>query len=181
MAHKINRDAKTAAAQSETDNPLNDLYVLSPDVELTLAGRKLTVREYRFMQGMRMRAIAKPLVEALQALVEDGTAADAGIEVYFDVLGQHVDLTRELMLASIEGADADFLGALGDIDGEQLLATWWTVCSRFFWRAVVARLRDRTLAKLWRAEHVGPTSSAPSPTPATAALPSSASATPSVN
>ena len=179
MARKI--DPNQPAPKPGADNPLEDLYVLAPDVPLTLAGRELTVREYRFIDGLRARAKAVPLIDDLTAMVDAGDAEDAGVEAYLDLLARHEALVRELMVDSIEGADADFIDGLSDVDGTQLLVTWWTVAGRFFWRAVVGRLRDRTLTTLRRRALAGPTSSPASPTPDMAAPANSAPATPSVN
>lgn len=153
MARKYTpKKSPTAADADSADNPLEDLYVAMPDVPLDLAGRKLTVREYRFIDGMRARAKAGPLIDDLQQFVDDGGAQDAGVEAYMDLLAKHETLVRELMADSIEGADADFIDGLSGLDGERLLMAWWSVSGRFFWRAVVGRLRDRTLLELRRRE-----------------------------
>lgn len=178
MARKLHKKTQSAGA---ADNPLEDLYVAMPDVPLKLAGRELTVREYRFIDGMRARAKAAPLIAALQTLTESGDAGDAGLESYLDLLARHDALVRELMADSIEGADEDFIDGLSAADGEQLLMAWWTVAGRFFWRSVVGRLRDRTLLELRRKASAGPTSSTPSPMPATATSNGSPPATPSDN
>lgn len=179
MARKLDPHAK---AQPKHDPGVEDLNVLLPDVPLELAGRKLTVREYRFIDGLRVRLKAKPLIDDLETLAKDGAAADAGIEDYIDLMAKHDVLVRELMAESIDGADADFIDGLSADDGYALLITWWGVAGRFFVRVVAGRLRDRLLVELRRnAGSAGPTSSASSPLPDTAPLASSATATPSVN
>lgn len=185
MARKIDPNAPLADAPAPASNPLEDLYVLMPEVELELAGRKLTVREFTLWQSMQARGKAAALVDDLQRLVDDGAAADAGIEAYLDLLARHFPVVRTLMAESIDGADADFIDGLSSLDGERLLTTWWTVTGRFFWRAVVARLRDRTLLSLRReaakAASAGRTSLPSSAAPDTAAPASSDASIPSVN
>lgn len=185
MAHKIDPNATLGApAPSAGANALEDLYVLLPDVSLELGGRKLVVREFTLLQSMRARAKASALIDDVQQLVDDGTAADAGVEAYMDLLARHFVLVRELMAESIDGADVAFIDGLNTLDGERLLTTWWTVTGRFFWRSVVGRLRDRKLLQLRRetaAASAGRTSLPPSPAPAMDALATSPDATPSVN
>lgn len=178
MARKIDPNAKAAAKPQEG---ADDLDVLSPDIELELAGRTVTVREYRFIGGLRARAKAKPLIDDLEKFVANGNAVEAGVEDYVELLATHDALVRELMLDSIDGADADFIDGLSETDGEALLLTWWGVCGRFFVRVVAARLRDRLLAQARRAVSAGPTSSQPSALPDTAPPANSQPATPSVN
>lgn len=179
MARKLEPNERNPQPQAPAG--ADDLAVLLPDVPIELAGRKLTVREYRFMQGMQVRAKAKPLIDDLAAFVATGNA-DAGLEDYVELLAKHAELVRELMVESVEGADAAFIDGLNEGDGETLLMTWWGVCGRFFVQVVAARLRDRLLAQLRRnAASAGPTSSARSPLPDMAAFAASVPTTPSVN
>jgi hypothetical protein len=178
MARKVDSHAKP---QPQPDAAAEDLNVLLPDVDLELAGRKLTVREYRFIGGLRARAKAKPLIDDLEKFVADGGAAEAGVEDYVELLAAHDVLVRDLMLDSIDGADADFIDALSEADGEALLLTWWGVCGRFFVRVVAARLRDRLLAQARRAVSAGPMSSESLPAPDMGQPANSQPATPSVS
>lgn len=164
MARKVDPHAKPAP---KPDARANDLNTIFPDVPIEIAGRKLTVREYRFTDGMRARTKGAPLIRDLEDMVKDGAAVDAGIEDYIDVLAKHDALTRELMAESIDGADADFIDGLSADDGYALLIAWWGVAGRFFVRVVAGRLRDRMLTELRRAASAGPTSSTPSPAPDT--------------
>lgn len=178
MPRRIDPNAKP---EPKAPEGADDLNVLAPDVELEVAGRKLTVREYTFLSGMRVRRKAKALIDDLETFVKDGAAVDAGEEDHVDLLAKHFELVRELMLDSIEGADADYLDALSEADGKTLLLTWWNVCGRFFVRVVGARLHDRLVAQFRRRASAGPTSSAPSASPDTAPLATLAPGTPSVN
>lgn len=183
MARKLNTTSPSAEPDANA-NPLNDLYKLHPDVELEIGDRKITIGEYRLFDGMTARAKAAPLIADLEALAIDAGDDETGLEAYLDLLAKHRDLTRELVLLAIaeKDRDADFINAAQGPDAELLLATWWATCSRFFWRAVVGRKRDRVMADLRRqAAKAGRTSSTPSPTPDTAAAAISGVSTPSVN
>lgn len=178
MARKLDPNTPRASAPEPT---VSDMAVMHPDIELTLAGREVTVREYRFLDGMRARVKAKALIDELETYVADGSAAEAGVEDYVELLARHSDLVRELMLDSIDGADAAWLDALPNDAGTELLLTWWGVCGRFFVQVVAARLRDRLLATARRAAFAGPTSSPTSALPATATPSPSSATTPSAS
>lgn len=189
MARKLQSAPQSIDAGDEppqADDGVADLSVMLPDVTLTLAGRAVTVREYRFVDGLEARAKGKPLIDDLVEMMRSRAALDATVEDYVDLLVRHRNLVRELMATSIEGADADWIDSLG-ADGETLLLTWWGVCGRFFVRVAMRRIlaevqRDlgRT-AKATKAASAGQTSSASSPPPTTASPPSLNATTPSVN
>lgn len=184
MARKLPSAAPKADPQSSMAKALDDLYVMQPDVELDVGGRKITIGEYRLFDGMTARAKGAPLVDDLEDLAKKDTAADAGLEAYLDLLSKHRALTRELILLSVieQDRDAEFINGLKGPDAERLLMTWWGACSRFFWRAVVGRQRDRVTAKVRKqVAQAGSTSSTPSPTPDTAAAATSDASTPSGN
>lgn len=185
MARKLEKPAAPKAdPQSSMKKALDDMYVLQPDVVLEVAGRKLTIGEYRLFDGMTARAKGAPLVDDLEAMAKEETAADAGIEAYLDLLSRHRELTRELVLLSVleEDRDVEFIDSLKGPDAERLLMTWWGACSRFFWRAVVGRTRDRTMAKLRKqATQAGQTSSTPLPAPGMDVAAISDASTPNVS
>jgi len=183
MARKLSSAAPKADPQSSRAKALDDLYIMQPDVELDVGDRKVTIGEYRLFDGMTARAKGAPLIDELESLAKDASAADAGIEKYLDILVKHRELTRELiLLAVIPEEDREFVDSVKGPDAERLLMTWWGTCSRFFWRAVVGRQRDRVMAELRRKTNpTGQTSSTPSPAPATAAPATSDASTPSGN
>jgi len=180
MARKLQSAAPKADPQSSMEKALDDLYVMQPDVELDVGDRKITIGEYRLFDGMTARAKGAPLIDELESLAKDASAADAGIEKYLDILAKHRELTRELILLAVPEEDREFVGSVKGPDAERLLMTWWGTCSRFFWRAVVGRQRDRVMAELRRKTNpTGPTSSTRSPAPDTAAPATSDASTPS--
>lgn len=185
MARKLKSQAAATPpdAAESTDNPLEDLFVMAPDLPIEVGGRKLTVQEYRFFtQEQRARVLGKALIADLQKMVGDGEAKDAGIERYLDLLAEHQPAVQALMSMSIEGADAEFINSLNPDDGEQLQLAWWSVTGRFFWRTVVKRLRDRTLTNIRRKALGGSTSSSPSAAPTEPSISATSTvASPAVN
>lgn len=163
-----------------TDADGSDLAILYPDVTLEIAGRTLTVREYRFIDGLRVRAKGKPLADDLQGMIDGGAVADATVEDYLDMLARHDVLVRQLIVDSIEGVDADWIEALDEDDGRMLMVTWWGVCGRFFVRNAIRKAAERALAAVAR-QQVGSTSSPRSQPVAMAPATNSSATTPSVN
>jgi len=157
----------------------HDLSVMHPDVEMEIAGRRVTVREPRFLQGLRIRSKAHALVRDLAASIKGGEGLTDDV---LDVLARHDALVRELIVEVTDGADIDWVEALSDIDGETLLLAWWSVCGPFFVRQIARRLADeaRVQALIEQASG-GPTSPSSSPQSVAANQPCSPSATPNVN
>lgn len=162
--------------QPRPDEGRDDLSVLHPEITLTLAGRAITVREYGFIEGLRLRAELAPLVADLGKLFEGGEGL---LEDVLDVLGTHAEAVQRAIAASA-GVDMDWVAKLGDAEGDQLVQAWWGVCGPFFVRQIVRRLRER----LARAQLAGVSDGAtPTPTspPPDTAPPSSLVDTPSGN
>lgn len=181
MARKVAKPVEAPAPETGAD----DLLVLHPDATQTIGGRAVTMRAYRFVPGMRVRAKSPQLVRDLQAQIESGTALTEEIT---DVLAAHEALVRELMLDAIEGADqeparaewAAWIAGLDDTDGELLLLVWWGVCGPFFLRTIVRRWHQaRQLKEDMDALFAGLTSMPASSSPATARPDSSDTNTPS--
>jgi len=161
------------------DDGSKDLGILNPDITLELAGRTVTVREPRFVQGLRIRAKAHELTRDLTASIKSGEGFTDDV---LDVLAKHDELARELVCEVTEGADVDWIEGLSDADGEKLLLAWWTCCGPFFVRQIARRLADEIrMQALVDSATAGATSSTPSPAPDTEPPTSLASATPSVN
>ena len=159
----------------------DELSVLFPDRDVTVrdpdtgAEVSLTVREFRFREGLEATALARPLLAALAALVpsaEDGTDVEGegpdalAIE---GVLANHVALWLELSARAC-GRDADWLARLGDADGRALSEAMWGANGGFFLRRVVAQVasqaRGRRVSPL-RSPACSTSSSAPATATAT--------------
>ncbi|AGG89930.1 DUF6631 family protein [Rhodanobacter denitrificans] len=168
MARKVTaRKSPSAPPPSGAD----DVAVMHPDVTLTIAGREITVREYGFVDGLRVRAQTRPFLLALEQLfgAGEGLADDV-----LAVVGEHYDLMRGA-IAQSAGVDVAWIESLGDTDADRLLMAWWTVCGPFFLRQLIRRSGERTR----RIELIaGPTSISTSPPPASA-TPTGSAATPS--
>lgn len=165
MARKLNK--KTIARPEEGRD---DLAVLHPELEITVAGRDLVVREYGLVDGLRLRAQLRPFTAALQAQFERGGAL---VEDVMDLIAEHWDSLRGAVAQSA-GVEAEWIDGLGDADGDLLLNAWWGVCGPFFVRQILRRAAEQAR----RQALAGPTSTSSSSMPDTAPLANSA-ATPS--
>ncbi|MDF5999802.1 hypothetical protein P4050_15915 [Pseudomonas aeruginosa] len=64
MGRKVEREQPPGPAAQGAD----DLQILHPEREIEVAGRKLTVREYGFVEGLRLRPMIQPLLDDLYAI-----------------------------------------------------------------------------------------------------------------
>ena len=125
--------------------PDRDVTVRDPDSGAELS---LTVREFRFREGLEATATARPLLAALADLVPEGAdgaeAAGEGPDALAieATLAAHTPLWLELAARAC-GRDADWLGRLSDADGRALSEAMWAANGAFFLRRVVAQVAAR--------------------------------------
>lgn len=163
----------------------HELAVLFPDRDATVrdpdsgAEVSLTVREFRFREGLEATALARPLIAALVALVPESDDGEHSHEESPDALAiesalaTHAALWLEL-IARACGRDADWLARLGDADGRALSDAMWAANGGFFLRRVLAQVASRGRKA---SPSRSPACSTPSSVPATgAATSTSASA-----
>lgn len=144
MARKVKQaQPHQAPPQSGAD----DLSTLHPDASITVGGRDVLIREYGFIEGMRVRAFMKPFTADLDRLFG---ASDVLVDEVMEVVGEHIDIVKKAIAQSIAapGRDASpedvaWLGTLNDQDGDRLLITWWGVNGLFFVRSIVRRAAER--------------------------------------
>lgn len=173
MAKKIQPPKKPASRPpADAASGENDLAVIHPDRTLTIAGQEVTVREYRFMEGMAVRQQAVDLVEDLRREIQSGEFL---LEDVMEVLGKHLDLVLDLVVRSA-GVEREWIEGLNHHDGELLMLVWWSVCGPFFMRPIVRRIGQERQAKAARA---GQTSSTTSPPAAMETMTTSDAHTPS--
>ena len=146
----------------------DDLAILHPDREIQVGGEQVTVREYGFVEGLRIRAAAAPLIDDLYQVMRGG---DSDLDSIYALLVEHDQLLVDLMATSIN-KDVEFIQGLSDGDGSLLMDTWWVVNSAFFIRAVqrkiqVDRVHGRTTATRASAGATSTPRSSPTDTPQT--------------
>ncbi|MBS0599536.1 MAG: hypothetical protein JSR92_19940 [Proteobacteria bacterium] len=162
MARKIASDDSRPSADGR-----DDLNILHPERIIRVAGREVTVREYGFMQGLRIAAAAAPIIAELA----DAAERSLDVELVLATLAAHPAELVALIAAATDLTPAQ-IEALPDDEGQLLLLTWWAVNAPFFVRRVVMRVAPRLAA----APSAGATSS-PSSSPS-ATTPSDSSSIP---
>ena len=136
-----------------------DVTVRDPDTGETVT---LTVRELRFLEGLRFTATVRAFIEALA-----GSCSGAGDEIDESVLAAAMTDHAAAWIAGLAlaiGRDADWLGRLSDADGQALSVAMWDVNGGFFGRRFIDAVRRR---KKQAGSSPSPRSSTPSSGPAT--------------
>ena len=131
----------------------HELEVLFPDREVTVrdpdsgGSVTLTVREFRFREGLEATALARPLIAALASLVPNH-AEDEGPDALAieNALAAHATLWLELVARACD-RDAAWLARLSDADGRALSEAMWAANGEFFLRRVVAQAAARAKAR----------------------------------
>lgn len=132
-----------SALEAAAGDAGGELEVLFPDAEVEVrdpdggGAVALTVREFRFREGLEAQVAARPLVEALAAATEgageDGPDAGA-IEA---AMAAHAGLWLDL-IARACGREAAWLARLGDSSALALSNAMWSANGSFFVRRVAA-------------------------------------------
>lgn len=151
----------------------DDLQVLNPDQGLIIKGRKLTVREYGFVEGLGLRPLIQPFLDDLYAvtIIQKGVPP---LEAIIGVLGKHADLVAELISISAN-VEVEWVRVLPPRQGNALMYAWWTANGPFFVDAVMDRIRGELAVEADRKARAGQTSTRPSSPEDTEPLPPSVS------
>lgn len=138
----------------------DDLQVLHPELQATIAGREITVREYGFVEGMRLRPLLQPFLDDLHAIVAGGSLPP--LEHITTLLGTHIDAVIEAV-ATAADLEVEWLTtpARTQDEGQHLLMLWWAANGPFYVRSVFSRIAaDHAVSR-----HAGATSTPSSSTP----------------
>ena len=115
----------------------DDLQVLHPELPLSVGGRDLVMREYGFIEGLRVRPIIEPMLKDMEALI--GLTTQPTNDQVLDLMGNHIDEFQEL-LAVASDTDVAFVAGLNQTDGTRLADAWWKVNGPFYWRTAISRV-----------------------------------------
>ena len=113
----------------------SEIEVLFPERTLTIGAEPVVLREFSFLEGMRLNSVAAPLIAELAPLFEAG--GTASLTALIGVLCRHPEIVCELIAVAIDRSP-DWLQrqALSDREGQFLLHQFWQVNRDFF----IARL-----------------------------------------
>lgn len=162
MARKAEKTADPGAA-AKAAAPMSlpeQLAALKPDASLELAGRKITMREYGFFEGMEVAHKAASFIADIHEACKGGKLRYVAVRRLF---GVHSDVVIEIA-AQAADVDAAWVRTLNRDDAETFMSTWFGVNNSFFINEVIVEaLEDRQLADL-KARN-GSSSSSTSPMP----------------
>ena len=137
----------------------DDLQVLHPELPVkNVGGRDLVVREYGFIEGLRMRPIIEPILKDMEALICQTTQPTN--DQVLNLMANHVNEFQEL-LAVASDTDVAFVAGLKRTDGTRLADAWWRVCGPFYWNTVISRVAVARVQAM-AAKTAGATSTPPS-------------------
>lgn len=164
MAERKKKLGVITAPEAPAAEGADDLPTLHPDLEAKLNGRIVIVREYGFVEGLKVRQLLKRFLDGLYELTKLGGLPP--LDEVFGLLVENIDAVLEAVAQSA-GIDAQELKDLKDqAEGDVLLLKWWTANGPFFNRLAVQRvLAERIAAAEAEKRRAGQTS-----TPASSAL-----------
>ena len=137
----------------------DDAEVLFSDEPVEVAGETVTVREFRYLEGLRAAAVARPILAALRELMDEfDTMAPESIDA---LIGEHHDAWVQLLAMSTD-KDPEWVKGLPDREGLELSMVFWRVNGPFFTRRLIlAGAMQRGLDSLSRSPSSSPNSSQP--------------------
>lgn len=148
-------------SESQQADQNEELEILLGCKQVTLAtGEEVTVREYGgFLEGMRVDAIASPVIQDLHALfseISDG--GDFNLLELAAVFGAHEEVIARLIAMACDKPE-DWVKSLNDEDGQLLLMAWWSTNQGFFLRRITRAHIAKRAATTLQAEKAGEASS----------------------
>jgi hypothetical protein len=133
----------TAATSRAVDEGNDDLEVLNPNREITIAGIKVTIREYGFVEGLGVRARSSNFLNDLLAALS--STHQVVLEEIVTLIEHHSEtLLPEIALAA--NVDMEFIERISEREGETLILAWWVVNGPFFLARAV-RMNRAALSK----------------------------------
>lgn len=121
---------------SDDKKDLNkDLEMLYPDQVVMIQKQQITVREFRYREGIDAAALAGPILVDLRALMVE-VGDEISPEALNSLLARHRDIWIELVARSC-GRNVEWVAALPDRDGAQLDVAFWGANCDFFMRRLV--------------------------------------------
>lgn len=132
------------AEKVTTKEEFNNLAVLMPNREITLAGETITVREYSFKDALTIGNEIDQFVALIVA--EMNSTNTLSIEQADLIIINNLELVYSLISTSIQ-KPITWIEALSYENGLQLLDWWWVVNSGFFMNAVTRKIIRQNASK----------------------------------
>lgn len=159
MARKLGSDAASPAGKSRRKPATAPAAaVLHPDLDLVIAGRAIRVREYGYVEGLRLQGACREFLDALYGMFS-AAAEPPSADALAELIGEHIVTVQWLIaqaltplddepqgFADAVAANARWVGRLSEPDGDALMTLWWQVNTGFFTRRLQRRLQARLAA-----------------------------------
>lgn len=130
----MSREPQQAATPQD-----DDLSVLLSTRDITIAGQRLTVREFTLVDSLTMNEELKPVVASLADVMQSEWPSFEAVQ---DVLATHAAALPKLIACCID-QPVEWVATLPGSDGTALMDWWWTVNRRFFMSAAVRQITLR--------------------------------------
>jgi hypothetical protein len=169
MARKIDNKPRSKQKNAAAD----EIDILHPERIATINGRQIVVREYGFIEGMRLRPLMQPFLDDLFQAMKAGQPAN--YQQALDIIAAHIDAVIELAAVAAD-VETEWIKTLSDHDGQHLLMLWWGANCSFFMQRNLSRLQielqETMLAQSDGAKFTPPSSPITTASSASAAIPS---------
>lgn len=136
MARKVSQ-AKPSAAKKKT-SAAELVSALQPDASPTIAGRKLTIREYGYFEGARVAHQARDFIADMTAACKGRALSYAAVR---RLIGVHEDVAVAIAAQSAD-VEPEWVRALSRADADAFFSTWFAVNAGFFVQEVVVEIRE---------------------------------------
>ena len=163
--------ADISSTDSGDDNHVSELATLFPDRTVEVrdpdSGEpvRVTVRAFRYLDGLEAQADARVLIEAIADGIEQANDAEIGFDArdLMDLAARYPHVWIALVARAAD-REPDWLARLADADGALLSDAMWGANERFFFTRIAFVIGRRRRAA---SGSLSPGSSTPSSAPAT--------------
>lgn len=167
MAQRKARKGLITAPEAPAAEGADDLQKLHPNLEAPLNGRIVVVREYGFVEGLRVRQQLRPFLDGLYELIKSESVPP--LEQIMELVVDHLDVVLQAVATSADIEVEELQSLENQDEGDVLLMRWWTANGPFFYRRVLSRiLAERVQATELEKRRAGQTSTPASSEQATA-------------
>ena len=144
MATKIDKADLDAPPAGTPAGGADDLSIMAPDRSIMVGGEWITVREYRYFEGAKVRDTAKEFFAALYELIGMGEQPPT-FEAVEELIAKHAELVKFMVSVACD-RDIAWAQNLGEAEGDEVVLTWWVVNAPFFIRRVLRKAAQERLS-----------------------------------
>ncbi|MDO8706022.1 MAG: hypothetical protein Q7J84_13855 [Sulfuricaulis sp.] len=149
----------------------HDMEILFPDQTVTIGSETVTVREFRYREGIEATVLARGFLAGLRALLTT-TGDEIAAEDLDTLIAEHREAWFKLIAMSC-GREVEWLAGLPDREAMKLQMAFWGVNSNFFTRRLLWGAAFAAAVKVRRSPSPmsSPSSSPPASDETTTTLP----------